>query len=518
MNEETNDPPKVFHNRVVTLLEYLDPKVFRSLNNLETDWSYLFAKYREIFPASPNYEIWRKAGGEVLDGLRELNSLHAEIIEGLFFQGLSAEQLLPKIRVPSPIDPEKTEQKWSAKASVDNNKPKAIKDFVFVFWSLENRLKYEQEQTKKNLDAALQSSQPEAESPPQEILHEPLLLQRYSDHEESQVREPIPLPGDIQPRRLPKYRFIAVASFLVVLVALAVAYWLWPRPPLCNQTVSGMCDIPAGPFLRGSTDAQLQQIDEMCMEAGAGCKAGDFTDETPPKQVTLAAFRIDQFEVTNQDFQKFIDARKGVYTTTAESEGLSNVWNDTIRDFDKEVVGANWRYPSGPATSIADRPNYPVAQVSWHDAVAYCAWKGKRLPTEAEWEKAARGTQGWLFTWGNTWKQGDESRGSYVYGDFSPPLAAVGSFPAGVSPYGVHDMLGNVSEWVADRYDYRYYDDPNSIINPQGPTASSEKGDDRVLRGGSRSTRGGYIRTTWRFHRPPETTNDLIGFRCAQDQ
>jgi formylglycine-generating enzyme required for sulfatase activity len=79
-------------------------------------------------------------------------------------------------------------------------------------------------------------------------------------------------------------------------------------------------------------------------------------------------------------------------------------------------------------------------------------------------------------------------------------------------------MLGNVSEWVADRYHYKYYADPNSIINPQGPTASSEKGDDRVIRGGSRSTRGGYIRATWRFHRPPETTNDLIGFRCAQDQ
>jgi hypothetical protein len=229
---------------------------------------------------------------------------------------------------------------------------------VFIFWSLENHLKYEQEQTKENPDVALQPAQPEAEAPIQETLHEHLPLQPYFDNEETRVDEPIPLPRDKQPRRFPNRSLFAVAGFLVVLIVVAVAYWLWPRPPHCNQAVSGMCDIPAGPFLRGSTDAQLQQIDEMCIEAEAGCKAGDFTDEAPPKQVTLAAFRIDQFEVTNQEFQRFIDAQKEGYTTTAESKGISDVWNDTIRN---ATLIRRWRVLTG-ATQVDWRLRLQIGQ------------------------------------------------------------------------------------------------------------------------------------------------------------
>ena len=175
----------------------------------------------------------------------------------------------------------------------------------------------------------------------------------------------------------------------------------------CTQTVSGMCDIAAGPFLRGSTEAQLQQIEQVCVEAkaGADCAGKTFADELPQEPVMLAGFRIDQYEVTNRDFQRFVDATG--YTTTVESKGQSLVWNDRRqpRGYDK-IAGANWRHPGGSGTSVVDRPNYPVVHISWADAKAYCEWVGKRLPSAAGMGKSGRGTKGWLFPWGDDWEPG----------------------------------------------------------------------------------------------------------------
>lgn len=285
--------------------------------------------------------------------------------------------------------------------------------------------------------------------------------------------------------------------------------------PCKQQTRAGMCDIPEGKFLRGSTEEQLKYFTKLCVIAKIPCSVDDFSDELPQKAVYLSAFRIDQFEVINQDFQKFVDSTG--YKTTAETTKVSDIWNDSTRQFVR-TNGADWRHPGGPGTSIADRMNYPVVHVSWLDAKTYCTWAGKRLPTEAEWEKAARGTDGLLFPWGNTWDQADMNRGNYVHKDAAPPLMEVGHYPQGASLYGVQDMLGNATEWVADWYDDTYYQKAESLTNPQGPTVSASK--IHVRRGGGRSTRAGFLHNAWRitqttFTDPNETRNDVLGFRCA---
>lgn len=283
--------------------------------------------------------------------------------------------------------------------------------------------------------------------------------------------------------------------------------------PQCQETVADMCDIAGGTFVRGSTPEDIAEYARLCQKYEAGCAASYFEDEQPPSSVRLSPYRIDKYEVTGRQYKLFVDATG--YTTTAEANGYSLVWNDDqrVRQYEQRD-GANWQHPGGPGTTIAENMDIPVVHVSWTDASAYCVWAGKRLPTEAEWENGARGGDSRRFPWGNSW---DASRGNYVRDGIAPPLAAVGSFPGGVSPYGVHDMLGNVAEWVADWYDGAYYQQPQSLTNPKGP-ATPVTGI-RVRRGGSRATRAGYLHAAWRITDPasPETTNDTTGFRCAQD-
>ena len=299
-------------------------------------------------------------------------------------------------------------------------------------------------------------------------------------------------------------------------MVLAVSGWLLmsylspTTASACVQTVAGMCDVPAGVFLRGSTPADLQVFEQLCVASDAHCTQTLFADELPQQEVMLSGFRIDRYEVTSRAFRRFTDAT--AYTTTAESLHGSLVWDDQARRY-FWVEGANWRSPGGPGTTSADKANDPVIHVSWADAHAYCAWVGKRLPTEAEWEKAARGSDGRYFPWGNMW---DPKRGNYVETEWAPALTEVGSFPAGVSPFGVYDMLGSVTEWVADWYGDEYYAQPDSLIDPQGPQAPSVQV--RVRKGGGRGTRAGYLHVAWRITGPesPDTTSDTLGFRCAE--
>jgi len=182
------------------------------------------------------------------------------------------------------------------------------------------------------------------------------------------------------------------------------------------------------------------------------------------------------------------------------------------------LPGADWQHPRGPGSSAED--DHPVVQVSREDAAAYCEWAGGQLPTEAQWEKAARGTDGRMWPWGNTY---DGIRGSFCeaqcpierwkddsYDDGYAFTAPVGSFPSGASPYGALDMAGNVWEWVADWYDDSYYGDSSSE-SPSEPPSGTE----RAMRGGAWYDNEPWVRCTVRHQNPPWSRCDDVGFRCA---
>jgi formylglycine-generating enzyme required for sulfatase activity len=281
-----------------------------------------------------------------------------------------------------------------------------------------------------------------------------------------------------------------------------------------------MAYVPAGPFLQGSTCTQLEFFEKLCIEAKAACVRDHFLDELPQREVTLPAFYIDKHEVTNIRFASFV--RSTGYKTTAEERGGSLVFIRPKADFEYRA-DADWQHPRGPETSILGRMYYPVVHVSWEDADAFCKWdrfagNTKRLPTEAEWEKAARGTDGRLFPWGNEWDSDAAN-----YSKLTPAgkvdekgLSPVGQYPRGASPYGVQDLLGNVSEWVADVYDPDYYQAAPDR-NPYNTTVPKSRPDGQhSRRGGNWATRPGYLHSAWPIDRPDETS-DTIGFRCARN-
>ncbi len=261
-----------------------------------------------------------------------------------------------------------------------------------------------------------------------------------------------------------------------------------------------MVYVPAGEFLMGSPDGE-----------------GD-DDEHPQHTVYLDAFWIDKTEVTNAMFAKFVESE--AYQTTAEKEGCGWVYQPDKDAWDC-ISGADWRHPRGPDSDLSGLDSHPVVQVSWFDAKAYCEWAGKRLPTEAEWEKTARGTDGRTYPWGNEWDVRTTSRLNFAdkntnfdwsdkeSDDGYQYTAPVGSYPVGASPYGALDMAGNVWEWVADWYDANYYANSPSR-NPTGP----ESGDARVLRGGSWDNYVGFVRAANRLRRNPDLRLDNLGFRC----
>lgn len=217
------------------------------------------------------------------------------------------------------------------------------------------------------------------------------------------------------------------------------------------------------------------------------------TDEYPIHLVFVDSYWIDSTEVTNQMFAEFLNANLAI-----ETEGQF-AWFDAASPYAQIIYHAGvWKPKLG-------FENHPVIEVNWFAADAYCSWAGRRLPTEAEWEKAARGTDSRLYPWGDSQPTCELA----MFDSCGNASVAVGGFPAGQSPYGVFDMAGNVWEWVADHYDSEYYQyAPYS--NPQG----SDKGG-MVVRGGAWTNSFWGIRTAGRGQKSVHESFSNLGFRCA---
>lgn len=240
--------------------------------------------------------------------------------------------------------------------------------------------------------------------------------------------------------------------------------------------------IPAGTFLMGaqSKDPARGNYDP---EAGK--------NEFPVHEVALNAFRIGHYPVTVEEYGRFL-----------KDEGYGNQQWWKGGGFGQRTKPGDWE------EQMRHRSR-PLVRVTWYEAAAYCAWAGGRLPTEAEWERAARGTEGRKYPWGN--KAPDASRANYgetKVGHASP----VGLFPRGTTPEGIADMAGNVWEWVADWYADDYYR-KSLRENPPGPGTGSA----RVIRGGSWTFPSGDLRSAYRGRVAPEPRGVAIGFRCARE-
>lgn len=255
----------------------------------------------------------------------------------------------------------------------------------------------------------------------------------------------------------------------IVITACAVAQWsvLEALPASKELDPVPMVTVPAGEFLMGNPEGKGR------------------ADEWPQRSVYLDAFAIDQVEVTNERYLAFV-------TTT----GHRNPPNP---------------YGTGPLLSAKGIEQLPVVQTTWYDAKAYCSWVKKRLPTEAEWEKAARGTDGRLFPWGNEPATTKRANFDREWED-EKTLYPVGSLPSGDSPYGVKDMAGNAREWVSDWYDPEYYKQAPDR-NPQGP---DKKGVVRSIRGGSWHSPVADITTSARGRGGFALQTHGTGFRCAR--
>ena len=312
-----------------------------------------------------------------------------------------------------------------------------------------------------------------------------------------------------------------------------------------NISTEGMVLIPGGTFNMGGDNEQADR------------------DEFPKHKVIVASFYMDATEVTNKQFKQFVDATG--YITTAErkpdwEELKKSVPPGTPKPPDEVLVaaslvfksasgpinlnnysqwwewvaGADWQHPQGPNSNIVGKENLPVVHVSWDDAMAYCKWSGKRLPTEAEWEYAARGgLKDEIYPWGNEHVNAGKPKANSWEGKF-PYLnerkdgferaARVKSFsPNG---YGLYDMAGNVWEWCSDWYKYDYYSElkDKESNNPRGPLTSFDPDEPfaqkRSLRGGSFLCNDAYCsgyRVSRRMKSSPDTGLEHTGFRCVRD-
>ncbi|BFZ08163.1 hypothetical protein BsWGS_11202 [Bradybaena similaris] len=280
-----------------------------------------------------------------------------------------------------------------------------------------------------------------------------------------------------------------------------------------------MVYIPGGTFTMGTNEPVFVADGEM-----------------PARRVTLDSFYMDKYEVSNAEFERFVTVTN--YKTEAETFGNSFVMDMYISDKTKEKItqmvaaapwwlpvdGADWRHPEGPDSDIKNRMDHPVTHVSWNDAVEYCKWAGKRLPTEAEFEYACRGGKDdRLFPWGNNVNPKGEQWMNIWQGEFPASNTGedgyIGTCPVTSFPeqnkFGLKNIIGNVWEWTQDWWETRFSPKPSS--NPKGPPT----GVDKVKKGGSFQCHKSYCyryRCVARSQNTPDSSAANLGFRCASDK
>jgi formylglycine-generating enzyme required for sulfatase activity len=344
---------------------------------------------------------------------------------------------------------------------------------------------------------------------------------------------PVPAPV-ASAGRLPWGAVLAVLAATLVVAVLLVGRSSPDEAPPTGDPPE-MVSIPGGTFWMGSDDGPA--------------------DERPMHEVAVGPFQMDTTEVTVGQFEAFVRATG--YVTVAErpfdgarfpdappelrrpgaavfvpvDAPLDGPWETPHPPWWRYVPGANWRHPEGPGTGVRGKENFPVVQIAWEDAEAYAKWAGKRLPTEAEWEWAARGG---LDRKPYCWGEAENGAGGRWYAntfqgtfpafdrgaDGFVGLAPVKSFPP--NGYGLYDMSGNAWEWCADWYDPGYYaaapkDDPKGP--PTGPPVDGEREPQRVRRGGSFLCADGYCRRylpAARDKNPPDSSANHTGFRCVK--
>lgn len=340
----------------------------------------------------------------------------------------------------------------------------------------------------------------------------------------------------LTPRNEKPVRVVATADTAVApaKAATPVVAGIQPVEIRHQKDNSVMVVVPATEFKRGTAEAHPDlpanrlvpgKVKPTEIKLARGWEGWALEDERPQRTVRLKSFAIDRYEVTNAQYRKFLaDVKKNGddrYAHPDQPKGKDHTprywkeFNPLLKDPDFTRLAQ-----FSPMTFTRD--NTPVVGVDWFDAYAYAKWAGKRLPTEAEWELAARGTDGRRWPWGNDWQwglcnivgekfgadvrsQGKEKDG-YIY------PAPVGSFAAGRSPYGCDDMAGNAAEWVGDWYAPDAYK-TDSSENPRGPKTGAE----RVVRGGSSQNLPSNVRCAIRAHREPDFKTFILGFRCAKD-
>ncbi|MFW5926391.1 MAG: formylglycine-generating enzyme family protein [Myxococcota bacterium] len=265
-----------------------------------------------------------------------------------------------------------------------------------------------------------------------------------------------------------------------------------PAPPAGTELVMrrpAVAWLPDGWFVRGSDAGDLRQALVLCLfrresVLPGGCSREDFGHERPSRRVWVSSFGIDRTEVSNADW------RRCMHAGACQPPRLS--------DGDPRVAA----------------PEHPVAGVTWTEARRYCRWAGGRLPTEAEWERAARGPSGQVFPWGDAYNDRLANHGRTGHRpdgvDGYRHAAPVDAFGAAASPFGLLQMAGNVWEWTADRYQPDAYR-TGARVDPSGPS----EGADRVVRGGSWRSPPHTLRTAHRGHRVAEQAWPDVGVRCA---